>query len=113
MERKWINVKEQLPENEQEILTYYYDHVSERDQISLLTYFEKDAVMYSRIDRNQELSKAKRMLNTIFDKSLEVKAEQEGFYIFEWDNKGDTTCRRHADIITHWQALPEPPKELV
>ena len=110
---KWLEIEEKLPKSGQEVLIYYYDEVSERDEIILLTYFNKGEVMYTRIDRNPKLSKAKRFLNTLFDKNLEVKAEEDGFYIFEWGADGDTQTRKHKDCITHWMELPIAPcKEL-
>lgn len=36
-------------------------------------------------------------------------AEADGFYLLE-RNDGLIECRRHADIITHWMAIPEAPK---
>ncbi|MGS0745572.1 DUF551 domain-containing protein [Syntrophomonas erecta subsp. sporosyntropha] len=32
----------------------------------------------------------------------------EGFYIYDSTNKKNP-YRKHANIITHWQPLPEPP----
>lgn len=107
---KWISVKDKLPEDGQEVLTYYYDTVAERDMVLLLNYFEKDAVMYTKIDRDSRKTKAQRMLNTVFNSELEVRAREDGFHIFEWDERGDTCCRKHADIITHWMPLPAPPE---
>ena len=108
--KEWISVKNKLPESGQDILTYYYDDAAERDQIDILTYFKKDAVMYVKIDRDVEKTKEQRVLSTLFNKNLEVKAVEDGFYIYEWNEVGDTVCRKHADVITHWQPLPDPPK---
>lgn len=110
MKKEWIQVTDKLPQSGEEVLTYYYDTVSERHQIDLLSYFKKGDVLYTRIDRDPQKTKAKRMLSTLFNKDLEVIAEQDGFYIYEWDEFGDTSCRRHKDCIECWQELPEAPK---
>jgi hypothetical protein len=109
MEKGWVKVNGNLPESGQEVLTYYYNGASERDQIDILQYFKKGDVLYTKIDRDPQKPKAKRFLNTLFNKDLEVIAEEDGFYIYEWNEVGDTDCRKHANIITHWKALPEPP----
>ena len=48
MKKEWISVNDKLPESGQEVLTYFYDKVSERDEISILTYFKEGTVMYRR-----------------------------------------------------------------
>ena len=106
---KWISVKDQLPESGQEVLAYFYDTVSERDSISLLTYFKEGEVMYRRIDRDPRKTKAQRFMNTLYGKDLDVKAKEDGFYEYEWDEKGDTCARLIRDFTTHWMELPKGP----
>ena len=108
--KEWISVNSKLPESGQEVLTYFYDNVSERDSISLLTYFEEGAVMYRRIDRDPRKTKAQRFMSTLYNEDLEIKAEEDGFYEYEWDEKGDICARLIKDFTTHWRELPDPPK---
>jgi|BioPla2DNA2_1021312.scaffolds.fasta_scaffold118924_2 hypothetical protein len=105
----WISAKDKLPENEQEVLTYYYDKPFDIHQIDLLTYYTKGTVIDTKIDRDMSKTKAERLLNTLFNKDFEIKAKEDGFYICEYDENGDTYYRKHADCITHWMPLPEPP----
>ena len=113
MENKWISVKDNLPKSGQEVLTCYYDGVSERHEINILTYFKAGDIMYSAIDRQTDPKKHLKtwLANTLFNPDFQIKAGEDGFYLYEWNEAGDTCCRKHADIITHWQALPEPPNE--
>ena len=96
MKREWIKVEDRLPESGQEILTYYYDVVSERDQIDLLTYFKKDDTMYTKIDRDPDKTKIQRIISTVFNKDLEVKAPEDGFYIYERIVTGKQIGRAHV-----------------
>ena len=110
MKKEWISVNDKLPESGQEVLTYFYDKVSERDEISILTYFKEGTVMYRRIDRDPRKTKAQRFMSTLYNEDLDVKAKEDGFYEYEWDAKGDTCNRKIGDFITHWMELPEGPE---
>ena len=107
----WISVKERLPENEQKVLTCYYDTSLEEYQISLLEYYKKGTVMSYKTDRDFTKSARERLFNMLYNKEFEIVAQEDGFYICEFDENGDTVYRKHADCITHWMPLPEPPQE--
>ncbi|SHI44426.1 DUF551 domain-containing protein [Parasporobacterium paucivorans] len=110
---KWISVKERLPEDEQSILTCYYDECLEDFQVGLLAYYKAGTVIDNRVDRHPGHSKSERVFNTLFNKEYEIIAPEDGFYIGEWDIDGDSVYRKHKDCITHWMPLPEgPSKEL-
>ena len=111
---KWISVKDKLPESGQEVLTCYYDDASERHEIGILTYFKMGDVMYTEIDRKTDPKKnLKTWLNNIlYNADFQIKAGEDGFYIYEWNEVGDTCCRKHAEIITHWHPLPDPPESI-
>lgn len=111
MSKEWISIKDSLPESGQEVLIYYYDKFSKRAEIHLLTYFNKGSITYTKIDRSHDKSKAERLISTLFNSEMEVRAGEDGFYIFEWDNTGNTCCRKHIDVITHWMPLPNAPIE--
>lgn len=102
----WISVKERLPENGQEVLTYYFDESYDIHQISILDYFRAGAVMDELVDYSIE-SPEKRILDVLFNPNRQVKAPEDGFYVN--DEAEETHWRKHADIITHWQPLPTPP----
>lgn len=106
----WISVKDELPQNGQEILTYYYDKAFDIHQIYTLEYFYKGTVMDYNISNKFESDKL-NLLDTILNHDNDIKAPEDGFYIF--DNIDGKNCgyRKHADVITHWMPLPEAPKE--
>lgn len=103
----WIKINDRLPESKQEVLVYWCDKpFGNLDQIHLLTYFKKgDEISWNFNDEitNPEI----RLLSGLFSEN-KILAEEDGFYICEGE-----THRRHADIITHWMPLPNPPKERV
>ncbi len=103
----WISVKEKLPEGKQDVLVYWYEKPFDIHQVELLTYFKKDDPMdwetcteYDTLEKN--------LLETIASSRRIIRAPEDGFYIYEAEGEADG-YRRHADIITHWQPLPEPP----
>jgi hypothetical protein len=106
MQNKWIGVKDRLPESGQEVLVYWYDKPYEVHQIHMLSYFKKGDVIDNIIDY-REKSPQKRLLDTLFNPNNEIKAPEDGFYIY------DGNWRKHADIITHWMPLPEFPEQEV
>lgn len=105
----WISVKERLPENEQRILTCFFDKSVEFYQMDLLTYYKKGTVMDNRADRDPSHSAKEKLFNTLYNKDFEIVAQEDGFYIAEWDEEGDIAYRKHGDFITHWMLLPEGP----
>jgi hypothetical protein len=107
----WVSVKERLPESEQRILTYWWDKPFEIHQISLLTYYKKGTVIDTKTDRDDSHSLREKLFNVLYNKDYEIVAQEDGFYISEWDENGDVAYRKHGDFITHWMPLPEPPKE--
>ena len=101
---EWINVKEQLPKNEQEVLTFYkWD--DDEPEIGILTYMEKGTVIGHKSDETIK-NFEERLIESLKPEN-EIIAEVSGFYMYE----DKDTMRKHADIITHWMPLPEPPKE--
>jgi len=105
----WISVKDDLPESGEEVLTYYFDEGYDIHQISILDYFRKDEVMDEVVDYSID-SPELRLLDSLFNPANQIKAPEDGFYIY--DEAEATHWRKHADIITHWMPLPEPPKEV-
>jgi hypothetical protein len=108
---KWISVHDELPESGQRVLTYYYDNSFELHQIDLLEYHEKGSVMGTKSDRDPNHTTKERLFNTLFNNDYDIVAPEDGFYISEYDENGDVCYRKHKDCITHWQLLPQPPKE--
>lgn len=106
---KWIEVKDRLPKNEQETLTYYYDEPFGLDQINLLTYYTKGSVIDTKTDRDPNHTYEEKLYNVLYNKDYDIIAPEDGFYISEWDEKGDPSYRKHEDCITHWMPLPAPP----
>lgn len=104
MQNKWISIKDRLPESGQEVLVYWYDEPFEVHQMYILTYFKKGCVIDTFINR-AEKSPEKRLLDTLFNPENEIKAPEDGFYIYDGD------WRKHAYIITHWMPLPGFPKK--
>lgn len=100
--RNWISV-ESLPESGQEVLVYYFDKGFDIHQICIVTYFKKGDVMNIAIPNKYDIPE-KNLLDALFNKNNEIKAPEDGFYI-----KENVGFRKHANIITHWQPLPEPP----
>jgi hypothetical protein len=109
MNKNWISVKDKLPESGQEVLTYFYDEPYEIHQICMLTYYKKGAVIDTKMDRDDTHTASEKLFNVLYNKDYDIIAPEDGFYISEWGESGDSCYRKHADIITHWQALPEPP----
>jgi hypothetical protein len=102
---KWININEKLPEGKQEVLAYH--SFADEGQIDILTYFKKDDVM--EYDTNTNIAFfEERLLDSLFNEKNEIKASEDGFYIYD-NITGESAWRKHADIITHWMALPEYP----
>jgi hypothetical protein len=98
---EWVSVKERLPESSEEVLVY-------SDVFDLLTYFKKGAVMDYAINisiLNPEI----KLLDSIFNKENEIKALEDGFYIYD-NVTGECGWRKHANNITHWAKMPEPPE---
>ncbi len=104
----WISVKESLPESGQEVLVYYFDKGFDIHQICIVTYFKKGDVMDTAIPNKHDIPE-KNLLDALFNKDNEIKAPEEGFYIYDYTDKHNIGFRKHADLITHWQPLPEPP----
>lgn len=102
---RWIPVSEMLPESGQEVLIYYYDEGYEIHQTYIVNYFCKGAVMDETVDYSIE-SPEERLLDSLFNPANQIKAPEDGFYVYE------SQWRKHANIITHWMPLPEPPKEV-
>lgn len=106
----WISVKDRLPESGQEVLIYYYDEGYEIDAICILSYFSKGAVMDTIIPTKYTMWE-KNLLDALFNPENKIKAPEDGFYIYDCSDGEDCSYRRHADVITHWRPLPEPPNE--
>lgn len=102
----WVSVKESVPESGEQVLTYYFDEGYNIHQIGIHDYFRKDAVIDERVDFSIK-SPEKRLLDTLFNPANQIKAPEDGFYIY--DEVEETHWRKHADIITHWHPLPTPP----
>ena len=106
----WIKATDRLPEDKAEILTCYWDQPSERWDIGILTYYKKGTEMDRKIDRNPNHSAKQRLINTLFNQDYAIIATEDGFYISELGEDGDTQYRKHNDCITHWMHLPEGPE---
>lgn len=104
MQNKWISIKDRLPKSGQQVLAYWYDKPYEVHQIHMVSYFKKRHVMDTFVNHTEK-SPQKRLLDTLFNPNNEIKAPEDGFYIYDGD------WRKHADVITHWMPLPEFPKE--
>lgn len=104
----WIDVKDRVPESGQEVLIYYFDSGFDIHQMSIVTYFKRDAVMDTAIPNKYDMPE-KNLLDALFNPNNEMKASQDGFYIYDSAGSEEARFRKHADVITHWQPLPEPP----
>lgn len=107
----WISIKDNLPNDKQQVLTYYYDKPYDLHQIDMLTYYKKGTLMGIKTDKNKTHMLKERLYNFLYNKDYEIVAKEDGFYISEWDEEGDICFRRHSDCITHWHPLPEPPND--
>ena len=105
----WISVKDKLPADTQEILTYYYHAPFDTHEIEIMTYFKRGTLMDTIVTRGHD-DWRKNLLDTLFNKENEVKAPEDGFYMYENLTDEISSYRKHADIITHWMPLPKPPK---
>jgi hypothetical protein len=103
----WIEIKEKLPESGQEVLVYWWDTGYDIHQIHTATYFIKGYVMDTVIPNKYDMPE-KNLLDALFNPENEIKAPEDGFYIYDYIRDG---FRKHADVITHWQSLPKPPEE--
>jgi hypothetical protein len=103
----WIEIKERLPESGQEVLVYWWDKGFDIHQIHTATYFKKGGVMDTVIPKKYDMPE-KNLLDALFNPENEIKAPEDGFYIYDYIRDG---FRKHADVITHWQSLPKPPEE--
>lgn len=90
----WIDINYDKPKNGQEVLVYWHEEDYETEQVHILTYFEKSAVI--------EDSAVEVILT---GKGTKVVAQEDGFYLCE-----NGKWRKHADLITHWQPLPGAPR---
>ncbi|MGS0745583.1 DUF551 domain-containing protein [Syntrophomonas erecta subsp. sporosyntropha] len=107
---RWIEVKKELPVNGQEVLIYYFDRDFGIHQMSIVTYFKRGAVMDTAIPNKYDMPE-KNLLDALFNPENEIKAPQDGFYIYDSAGSEESGFRKHADIITHWLPLPEPPEK--
>lgn len=105
----WISVKKKLPESGQEVLIYFKSGEDCHNR-EVLTYFKKGAPMQNIFDMDEELKAAERLLSAIFMDNYS-RAPEDGFYILADNGSGNMFYRKHADVITHWQPLPNYPTE--
>ena len=61
------------------------------------------------IRQSYKLICRRNLLDALFNPNNEMKASQDGFYIYDSAGSEEARFRKHADVITHWQPLPEPP----
>lgn len=106
----WIEIKEKLPESGQEVLVYWWDKELDIHQIHTATYFIKGDVMDTVIPKKYDMPE-KNLLDALLNSENEIKAPEDGFYIYDYIDEERDGFRKHADVITHWQSLPEPPEE--
>lgn len=106
MKENWIKVSEKLPEDGQEVLTYYFDRSFGIKQFGVFIYHKKGSVIGSKLYREGKTPQDNLIKNIL--ESSEIIAEEDGFYFLSCDENGDALYIKHADIITHWQPLVEP-----
>ena len=97
MMNQWISVQDKQPKSGQDVLVYWWDEPYEIHQIHLLTYWRKGDVM------------DESLVGLISGEEGQILAPENGFYIYEGDE--DRPWRQHADLITHWMPLPNPPNK--
>jgi hypothetical protein len=103
----WISIDERLPESGQEVLIYYYDKDYEIHQTYIVEYFEKGDIMDTIIPDKYDTPE-KNFLDSLLNPENEIRAPEDGFYIYDGSDM-KSPYYKHADVITHWQPLPEPP----
>lgn len=94
---QWISIQDKLPESGQDVLVYWWDEPFEIHQIHLLTYWRKGDVM------------DESLVGLVSGEEGKILAPEDGFYIYEGNE--DRPWRQHADLITHWMPLPNPPNK--
>ena len=105
---KWTSVKDKLPESGERVLVYWYE--TDLHQTHICEYFREGEIVRDEVRYTG--TPMERLLDAMFGKRGEKTIEQDGFYIYDSvDDTGLCKWRRHADIITHWMALPEPPED--
>lgn len=97
----WVRVEDARPRSGEDVLVYYWDEGYDIHQIEMLCYWRKGDVL------NQEDDIFSPLRGEKFEPVL---APADGFYVYEGD--GDAPFRKYADVITHWQPLPQPPSNL-
>lgn len=98
----WIKISDKLPESEQEVLVYH--EFGGEGIIEILTYFTKGTVIdhkFNNAIKNKEI----RLMDSILNPANEIKAELDGFYMYD-NVTGECAWRKHRDTITHWIPLP-------
>lgn len=106
---KWTSVKDKLPESGERVLVYWYES-PDLHQTHICEYFREGEIVRDEVRYTG--TPMERLLDAMFGKRGEKTIEQDGFYIYDSvDDTGLCKWRRHADIITHWMALPEPPED--
>jgi hypothetical protein len=105
MMNQWISVQDKQPKSGEDVLVYWWDEPYEIHQIHLLTYWRKGDVM----DESYEELKKLAEVGLTSGEEEWLLAPEDGFYIYE-GNK-ERPWRKHADLITHWMPLPNPPNK--
>ena len=105
----WIAIKNRRPDNEQQVLTHYYDAPLGIHEYSVLTYFEKGTPITDEIPPEGETD-TEILMGLIFQEPNR-KTEADGFYIYDVGGHGYCRWSKHADYITHWMPLTPPAGE--
>ncbi|MDR1630061.1 MAG: hypothetical protein LBS36_07615 [Oscillospiraceae bacterium] len=95
----------QPPKSGQEVLVLLGDD----QDVDLVTYYRKGAPLSDEGPSRGDTGTG-RLLDAIFQPPMRY-AEADGFYLYDTAPDGYNKWRRHADIITHWQPVPAPPKK--